>query len=136
MTDLPGTPSNAKTRLRRDVLTDMAVEVFRVNKDNGWFDSGRSFGEGIALLHSEVSEAFEAFRDHGFEDMTAEDATCVHQDECACLPKPEGVGSEMADILIRLLDECSRQDIDLAGEFARKLAYNRTRGYKHGGKSI
>lgn len=115
---------------------EMQVEVTKVNRDNGWFDDARTFGDGIALLHSEVSEAFEEYRDHGLADVTAEYADCVHQDECTCLPKPLGVGSEYADILIRLLDSCEREGFDLEAEYERKLAYNRTRGYKHGGKSI
>lgn len=50
--------------------------------------------------------------------------------------KPEGVGSEMADIFIRLMDEVERTEIDLEWEVTRKLAYNRTRGHRHGGKRV
>src|SRR3546814_6752737 len=50
--------------------------------------------------------------------------------------KPEGVGSEMADIFIRLMDEVERSGIDLEWEVTRKLAYNRTRGHRHGGKRV
>ena len=108
---------------------EMQEEIAVVNRANGWFDSHRTFGEDIALLHSEVSEAFEAYRRWGLQDVTA-------QGDEASLPKPEGVGSEFADVLIRLLDSCYRNGIDLAAEYERKLEYNGTRGYRHGGKAV
>lgn len=116
------------------VLDTLAVEVEQVNRDNGWYDDSRTFGDEVALLHSEVSEMLEAFRDHGTADATVK-LTNAHDTEDR-LPKPEGVGSEAADVLIRLLDTCRRHGIDLGAEYHRKLAYNRTRGYRHGGKAI
>lgn len=47
-----------------------------------------------------------------------------------------GVASEFADVLIRLLDECYRHDVDLEAEYERKMAYNRTRAYRHGGRTL
>ena len=117
-----------------EVLQEMARQVKEVNVTNGWFDDSRTFGEDIALLHSEVSEMLEAYREWGDADMTQGPA--VEYSNGYIMPKPEGIGSEAADILIRLLDTCDRYDINLYGEFARKLAYNRTRGYKHGGKKL
>lgn len=115
----------------------MQAEVREVNEFNGWFAADRSFGDGIALLHFEVSEAYEAYRRWGLADATndvrprGEDGELVGPQ-----PKPEGVGSEYADILIRLLDSCDRDGIDLRAEYDRKLAHNLTRGYRHGGKSV
>lgn len=124
------------------VLSAMTEEVRSVNVANGWYDADRDFGMEIALLHSEVSEMLEAYRDGGIGDQTRSPDTgcepCIvggFGDHSQHRPiKPEGVGSECADVLIRLLDTCKRYDIDLAHEFRRKLAYNATRGYKHGGK--
>src|SRR3546814_16579186 len=48
-------------------LSDWQAEVREVNEANGWHDTERTFGDGTALLHSEVSEMFEAYRDHGLE---------------------------------------------------------------------
>lgn len=111
-------------------LREMMLDVVEVNRANGWFDDSRTFGDDVALLHSEVSEMFEAYREHGLKDVTNQDHNAAPN------PKPEGVGSEAADILIRLLDSCYRNDVDLEREYERKLAYNRTRGYKHGGKLL
>lgn len=116
-------------------LMDIAREVTEINVANGWHEDKRTFGEGIALIHSEVSEALEAYRQWGTADSTGLDTFVPHLGLYVAA-KPEGVGSEFADILIRLLDECDRQGIDIDYELERKLAHNRTRGYRHGGKRL
>ena len=123
---------------------DQALSVARaqvavINKEKGWYDSARTFGEDVALLHSEVSEALEEFRAHklGRGIRTASgDEVWSDGRYPAIEGKPLGVGSEMADILVRLLDTCERYDIDLGAEFRRKLAYNATRPHRHGGKAL
>jgi GNAT superfamily N-acetyltransferase len=148
------------------VLQKMQADVRAVNEANGWFDDERSFGDDIALAHSELSEMLDAYRDHGYADTTLvrhafvpdsqdPEATCDQirvmpdnrREKCgwgpnamihntSTIPKPEGVGSEAADLLIRLLDTCERRGIDLAFEFRRKLRYNQTRSYRHGGRRL
>ena len=121
-------------------LKEMAAEVEKINREHGWYDDERTFGDEIALLHSELSEALEAYREHGLEDTTKYFALDFTS-RSGCLkpisnPKPEGVGSELADVLIRLLDTCSRRGIDLEVEYRRKVKYNKTRSYRHGGKKL
>lgn len=99
------------------------AKVARVNKVKGWFDESRSVGEEIALLHSEVSEMLEQYREIGLKPRTVDG-------------KPDDFASEVADVYIRLLDTCYRHGINLDVEFERKIAYNWTRDYKHGGKKL
>lgn len=137
------TPTNefAGQELERKTLADMQAEVRAVNEANGWFDPEhpRSVVEGHMLLITEVAEATEAYRRWGLEDATGRD--CVTDGDGVHLHegrdcKPEGVGSEYADILVRLLDQCERDGIDLGWEYERKIAFNKTRGYRHGGRAL
>lgn len=110
-------------------LRDMAQEVYDIECQLGWQPNDNRFGESMALLHSEVSEALEAYRQWGTSDVTPSIAD-------GKMPKPEGVGSELADVLIRLLSSAHQYGVDLEHEYRRKCAYNRTRSYRHGGKRL
>lgn len=113
-------------------LAAMMAEVQEVNKANGWYDKPVAFLEAMYLMFEEVFEAGTAYREHGMDDMT--EPGWMAEIGSSGIPKPEGVGSEFADILIRLLDYCGRYGVDLDFEYRRKLDFNRTRGYRHGGK--
>lgn len=111
------------------VFRRLSEEVKRLNVTKGWYDEDRRFEADIALLHSEVSEALDAWRKWGLEDKTKEYPGWG-------TGKPEGVASELADVLIRLLDTCSRYDVDLVEAYDRKMRYNWTRPYRHGNKRV
>jgi NTP pyrophosphatase (non-canonical NTP hydrolase) len=118
-------------------LGEMTAEVDTLVHEKGWRDRPVSFGEAMATLHSEVSEALEAWRVWGLEDKTGPDI--ISNDASGELRwpgKPLGVGSEFADVLIRLLDDCALFGVDLEAEYERKMAYNRSRTYRHGGKRL
>ena len=120
----------AETRTKS--LRDMQEEATAWCHANGWYDEPVPFPLAVALLHSEVSEALEAWRQWGTEDATM---PVAHLDGTGNLdgpPKPEGVGSEFADLLIRLLDYAHRFGVDLEAEYRRKMAFNQTRPYRHG----
>ena len=128
-------------------LEQMIDESHKLAAMMGWHEEAIPFPQAAALLHSEVSEAFEAWRKRGFESWnvrtlkTSTDCpACQAQTdpkapECEDHPdKPEGVGSEFADVFIRLLHYCRYYGIDLRAEYERKMRYNRTREHRHGGK--
>lgn len=118
-------------------IAQMTAEVRDVNTAKGWRSGDNTFGDYCALLHSEISEALEAWRDHKLADATGEVRSALDAVGLEGQPaKPEGVGSEFADVLIRLLDTCDVYGIDLDFEYERKIAYNATRPFRHGGRAL
>lgn len=117
-------------------LKQLTKYIDKTNRDNGWYESDRTVGDGMALLHTEVSEAFEAFRDLGHCNAEYDASKGLIDKNGMAWWKPIGVDSELADVLIRLLDECSRQNIDLVLAVQQKMRYNALRGYRHGGKVV
>src|SRR5678816_4590027 len=58
------------------LLTEAGFYVTAVNTANGWFEGDRSFGDEIALIASELFEAFEAYRKRGLKRwVTDEEGT-------------------------------------------------------------
>ena len=89
---------------------EMRAEVKVVNTQLGWWDKPVRFKTAMALLHEEVSEALQAWRKWEFADMTGD---CHHESASDLSHKPEGFGSELADCLIRLLDDDERFALNL-----------------------
>jgi NTP pyrophosphatase (non-canonical NTP hydrolase) len=84
----------------------------------------------MALLHSEVSEAFEDYRDHGQKLLNVIRYEFGGPND----GKPEGFPIELADVFIRLMDTCAGLGIDLDHAVSVKMKYNSTRPYRHNGK--
>lgn len=124
------------------LLTQLSRRIHKTSVDHGfWPPEGRNFGEMIALIHSELSEALEAHRDDDapywekHEDRCALFNSAGTATGCTCNPKPEGAGVELADALIRILDTFnhpSLKDVDIDDVVSKKMLYNESRPYKHG----
>lgn len=106
----------------------MIDDAYATATDKGWHEKpDKTFGEYIALIHSEVSEALEAYRDKPL---------AVTQIEVSEGGKPEGVASELADVLIRIFDMSADLGIPLVRALDMKAEYNTTRSHRHGGKHL
>lgn len=129
-------------------LGEFIKSVHQNAVDHGWHEKERAFGEEIALCHSELSEALEEFRkgkkpNETYYKCTRKDnSTCAGHGEMSymcegcCDRKPEGIPSELADVIIRIFDMCGRYGIDMETMLIEKHKFNRSRPYKHGGKVI
>ena len=103
-------------------LNELAQEIVVINTANGWNvtttddwgNSAYKVPAVLALIHSEVSEALEAFR-------TNDDAN---------------FREELADIISRGLDLTAGMQIDIEAEVLAKMEKNRGRGIRHGGKRV
>lgn len=91
----------------------------RTATDAGWYKDPitgesveRNFGEVVALMHSELSEALEADR-KGLKDDK--------------LPHRDGREVEFADCIIRILDTGAALGLDVPGAFIEKNRYNKRR---------
>lgn len=104
-------------------INEMVGECWSNALALGWAEKEVSVPEMIALIHSEASEALESYRNNNPISFLADG-------------KPEGIASEFADILIRIGHYSHLLGINLEQEVKKKLAYNRTRPHRHGGKVI
>lgn len=110
------------------MLNDFAKEVHQNAVDHGWWEGHRSFGDIVALSHSELSEALEEHRE-------GRGAREIYYNESKP-DKPEGISIELADCIIRILDYCGREGVDIEHAIKLKHEYNKSRPYKHGGKVL
>lgn len=115
-------------------ITEWAKEIHENAVKHGWWETQRSTGEVIALIHSELSEALEEARDN--RPMMY---VLGPNGEEICTPcyfngrKPEGIAVELADAVIRVLDmaehvgmplrdyNAARQEVESVRDVAPKI---------------
>ena len=109
-------------------IKDLCRTAHQDSARNGWYSDGdRNLGEMICLMHSELSEAMEALRKPN-EDGSLKESTKI--------PGFSELVEELADCMIRIADFAEYQSLPLEDAISAKMAMNRTRGFKHGGKSF
>ena len=105
-------------------FTDYQVKVGRYDKAlTNWQ------GNKLMLIVSEVVEAHDELRKGHAANRTYYPDMTVNG---VMSSKPEGVPSELADVVIRVLDFCYTEGIDLEAIINEKLAFNATRERLHG----
>ena len=127
-------------------MNKFAAEVHQNAVEHGWWDEERTFGEIIALCHSELSEALEEYRANRpmlyfpcnsgglcVDDRPLENLTCGSRVRKASDPetfcsarskKPEGIAVELADCIIRILDWFGKEEMsadDLMAEAKKQV---------------
>jgi len=90
--------------LKKLVMAQAAEKRWGVRAENV------NIPEKLALLHSEVSEVFEAYRHKRFEGR-------------------HGFGEELADVLVRTLHLAGLMDVDIEEEFLNKIEINKSRSW-------
>lgn len=121
-------------------LNEWAKEIHENAVAHGWWEEERQLPEVLMLIVSELAEALEEAR---AGDKMNGRISCMHyysgkgyvaDAPTNCCKKPEGIVVEVADALIRILDWCGHEGIDIEGIVREKHEYNKTRPYKHGKK--
>ena len=147
------------------MLAELQEEIGRGNAERGFHDEGATlrtkalspldwedakaplsnyYITKLALIVTEAGEAIEELRNGRLADETYYSGGVGEEELHPSQPidldgshrKPEGVPSELADIVIRCFDFASEAGIDLGAIIVEKLEYNATRGRMHGGKKV
>jgi len=149
---------------KEPITVDEIVEISHsAAKEKGWWDHEKTEAELLCLFHSEVSEALEEVRNGHLPNETYYSGKQVIKsatydsdkssittvitsaikgeaifvsNEYIEANKPEGIPSELADIIIRIGDFCGYYGIDLDAAIREKLEYNKSRSYRHGNKVL
>lgn len=104
-------------------LNQLRDDAWQIAQNSGFHSPDPGIPARLALIHSEISEALEEHR-----NGVSPGAIILEQPS----GKPVGFAVELADALIRILDLCGCEEIDIERAVDVKMQYNRTREYKHG----
>lgn len=108
-------------------LNELRDECYAISLRNGFHDGDNvlyrpptQIAPKLLLINSEIGEATEALRQLDWETKPSEH-----------VPTMTAFEEEIADVIIRVMDMCGWLGIDIERCVADKMAFNRTRPYKH-----
>jgi NTP pyrophosphatase (non-canonical NTP hydrolase) len=91
-----------------------------IAREKGFYENPPTIPDRLCLIHSEISEALEAYRDDKVDIYFRDNA------------KPDGLIVELADAIIRIVDLAYYLGLDIDEAVALKMSYNAGRPYQHG----
>lgn len=154
MTEIQEDATAYRTGNKRSLVDPALIyEIRRLCEEKGWRTPGErgsrngyQFAAYCALAISEIVEAMEAYRDKEWSSSKQVVGPACEEcvsgfgpaiKDCGHHPlKPVGVGPELADALIRILDMVDLWEIDLDYELRRVMDHNWDRPYRHGGRDL
>jgi NTP pyrophosphatase (non-canonical NTP hydrolase) len=111
-----------------------STEIYKNNKEKGFWNQSRNVGEMLMLVTSELGEAMEAHRKGRFADWEKyENLLQEHGTNTAFKESiKDTFEDEIADAIIRLLDLAGGLGIDLEKHLLNKTDFNKERPHLHG----
>lgn len=120
-------------------LTELSKKIHAGNVERGFYEHPATFPDRCMLIVSEIAEAVEAHREGRttWKGYVSQAQNMAETDNDNFAPYfrtyvKDTVEDEIADAIIRLLDLSGYMGIDIDAHVAAKLAYNATRGIRHG----
>ena len=132
-------------------INELAKEVHENAVAHGWWEKPPTLPEALCLIHAELSEALEEYREgnpliYGTCALAAEGGKFSGVCDGVGRPgegegidgpcKPEGIAVELADVILRTLDLMAALGVDVDAVVMAKHKYNLGREYRHGGKTV
>ncbi len=115
-------------------LNEIADAVHELAWEKGWHEASETEDQFIERmcnnLHNEVSELHEAWRNNKLNAQCDKARDMLKQQIKPLTCKEE----EMADIVIRILDNARKLGVDILSAIQRKHEFNKTRSFRHGNK--
>ena len=113
-------------------VNEYAKDVHENAVAHGWYDEKISFPEVAAMIHCEISEAIQEYREG---KPLIYGCYCDKENkDCSC--KPEGLAVELCDAVMRIFDYLAYCGVDIEAVLVAKHEYNIGRPYRHGDKRI
>lgn len=101
-----------------ETFCEQSANAHTIAVEHGFWDKDRSDPETISLIHAELSEALEGYRNGNQVDEH--------------VPTFNNVEVELGDAIIRIMDLAARRGYRVPEALIAKMEFNKSRPHKHG----